>query len=208
MMKLPMTAKALLLDDELLQELQDALAPPKEARLDAELEVEIEVQGEGTFVLTYIDGTLSGDEGMADEPFVSIEVPKGAHGFVVELLEEARAGFPKAPELAARLSTMRGLSRELQQEALTGVKKLDGAAAEIDVVGTGVFRMARGPLDEAVRKVRVTVPTATVRGIVHGTSLAAVSGVKVSGDSRLPGDMLAALGNVWLRLKQPSVDKR
>jgi len=47
-----------------------------------------------------------------------------------------------------------------------------------------------------------------VRGIVHGTSLAAVSGVKVSGDSRLPGDMLAALGNVWLRLKQPSVDKR
>jgi hypothetical protein len=202
MTKLPDSARELILDDDLLAELQDALGPPPDARALAELEIEIEVKGEGTFVLTYTDGVLSGDEGMADDPFVSIEVPKGAHPFVVELLDEARTGFPKSKELAARVKTMRGLSRALQQEALAGVTKLEGAAAEIDVTGTGVFRIARGPLDEAVRKVRVTIPTTTVRAAVNGGALDSVAGVKVTGDSRLPGDMLAALGSVWLRLKQ------
>jgi len=199
---LPESAGALLTDADALARVQDAFAPPADARVAASIEIEIEVAGEGTFTLTYDDGALTGDEGMADEPFFSCESPKGAWPFVRTVLEQALAGFPRAPAIAARVATARGLSTSLQETALSGLTKLEGAACEIDVVGVGVFRIARGPLDEAVRKAKVAIAKDAILKLLDGAPLSSVGGVKVAGDTRLPGDVVAALGPVWIALSR------
>lgn len=199
---LPDSAGALLLDDDALARVQDAFAPPADARLAASLEIEVELADEGTFTLTYDDGALTGDEGMADEPFIACASPNGSWPFVRTLLEAAVAGFPRAPAIAARVATARALSTSLQETALSGLTKLEGAACEIDVQGVGVFRIARGPLDEAVRKAKVAIAKDAILKLLDGAPLSTVGGVKVSGDTRLPGDVVAALGPVWIALSR------
>ena len=78
-----------------LDTLDAILGPPHAERAAGQFQIEIESEEEGTFVLSYDDGAITGAKGFADNtPLISAYVPEGGWAFVRELMQAAVDGYP------------------------------------------------------------------------------------------------------------------
>lgn len=191
-----------LFDDDLLDELSDALGPPEEERAEGRFEVEVELDGKA-YCLRYRDGVLTGKKGFArGDPLVSAKVPSGADAFLLGLLQAALDGYPDAPALAQRQKGARSLSQDQLQAVLDGVEKLNDMGLDLDVTGVGTFHMAIGVLDEVTRKVTAKVAQADVEAVLGGAPLSSMnSKVAIGGQKGLVTEFITALGPAWSVLK-------
>ncbi len=197
----PVTLDECLADDVVVA-LNDALSPPREERAGGNLEIEIE-SSEGTFTLRYTDGDMVATAGFADEdPFLSVEIPSGGFGLLQRELQAACDGFPQAPALAERLDVVRGFKRSEIEATLEALWSVDDAIVVFHVSGVGVFRVARGPIDEATREISISINGEWVDSILAGAPLDTFGDIKVKGDRRLSGELVSVFGEVWLKLKR------
>jgi len=191
-----------LLTSSTLADLFDAVGPAEAERLDDEILIEIE-SDDGTFALTYREGSVSAKKGYAKgDPFVSVEVPAGGYALLRKQLEAAVAGFPSAPALKARHDVMRALKNKDLQAVYEGLEKLEDALLELEVKGVGTFRLARGPLDEATRSIAMTLDGKALDAVLSGAPLSSIGTPKPKGDSRLQTEFLAAVGPVLQKIQK------
>lgn len=191
------------LEPELLSSLDEAIGPPKESRIPGRYEIEVEAAGEGTFTIAFDDGAVSGKKGFAKgDPLLSCAIPKGGWPFVQRLLQAAADGFPAAPAVAERQARLRAMTKGELETAVRGVEKLREMVIEVDVSGMGVFRVARGSLDEATRQLKVAIAADAVDRVLAGAPLSTLSGAKVSGERGLVTEILAALGPVVTKIRR------
>ncbi len=197
---IPATLKATL-EPAVLAVLESSLAPPPDRRSTAAVELEVEADGEGTFVLTYRDRTVTAKKGFAKRPLVSARIGRGAWSLLREQLQAAVDGFMQAPELQSRLSTWRGLGVTELDGAVAAIARIaEGTAVRFDIAGAGTITIARGPVDEATRELVVVLDAGRLRALLHGappTSLSAVT----RGDRAVATAVLAALGPVLTKLR-------
>jgi hypothetical protein len=186
---------------DILDELYDLMGPPKSERVEATFEIEIESEDEGTFTLHYEDGVLSAEKGMADEPFCSASIPEGGWDTVQAILQAAVDDFPDAPAMRKRQAVMRALHKPELDAAFEGISKLKDGVIAIELKGVGTFKIARGSLEEATREMTIALPEGTLEQTLSGDT-DAFHAAKVGGDRRLQGDLVAALGQVWVRINK------
>ena len=189
------------LEEEMLQQLNDALAPPPKERVRGEYEIEIESE-EGPFTILYADGDVEANADYAeDEPFLSAEIPEGGFGLLQKELQAVCDGFPGAPILKSKYDIAMSLKQHELESVVEALNKVEDAKVVFKVEGAGTFSLARGPLDEATREMTIELKAEWIDQILSGASLDTMSGVKVSGDRRLSGDLASAFGAVWIKLK-------
>lgn len=197
-MQLPDTVAALLKAD-VLDAVVDALAPTDRAAVT--FAIEVEVQRQGTFTLTYKDGRLSGKKGFAGDPLLSATLDAGAWKLIVDELQAAVDGFPSAPILKARLETSKGLSAKSAAEVLAAVAKLaEGLCIHFDIRGEGKISVCRGPVDEAARELTILVDGAQVRSLLTGAALTGLK-VSMSGDRSVGASVATAMAPVMALMK-------
>jgi len=197
--KVPDTFAATIAPD-VLRALDAALGPPVAERARGTFEVEVEVVGEGTFTLAAKDGVVSAKKGFADDPLLSARLGKGAWPLVRDELQAAVDGFPGNAVLAQRFAAVRQLKRADMEAVVGAVKKLKPCGVDVDVQGAGPMAVARGALDEVVKKMTVKLDAAQIRGILAGASPDTLTAT-VGGDRGVAADVAAAFGPVLVRLR-------
>lgn len=198
-MKIPDTLAATLAPD-VIAVIEAALAPPVQLRARGRVEMEIEVVGEGTFVLAADDGRVSAKKGFAKDPLVSAVIPRGGFGLIQRELQAAVDGFPQAPDLRRRVEALR-CPRPGEIDALVAaLAKLKDAAVRFEVKGAGTFALARGPVDEATRVLSVRVDAVQLDAVLAGAALSTVK-ADVSGDRSVLTAVAAALGPALQRMR-------
>ncbi|MCP4499751.1 MAG: hypothetical protein GY822_07295 [Deltaproteobacteria bacterium] len=185
--------------EDLLEELSDALGPDEDERADGRFEIEVEIEGQGTFCLRYRDGDLGGKKGFArGDPLISARIPKDADTFLLGLLQAALDEYPDAPALKSRQEDARKLKKKQLQAMVDGVGKLKEMGMELDVKGVGKFLFARGILDEVTRKVTASVDAKDVEATIAGAAPEQMAGkVKFGGNRGLLTEVVTALGPLW-----------
>ena len=200
-MKVPDTV-AETLKPEVLTALEALLAPSADKRASVVVEVEIEAVGEGTFTLRYADKLLTGKKGFAKKPLASAKLSKGVWKLLRDELQAAVDGFPQAPELKARLEEFKAMTTTADADAAIGAveRMAEGLSISFDIKGEGTITLARGPVDEATRELKVSLDGAAVRGLLTGAALSSVR-AGIAGDRSVGTAALAALGPALKKLK-------
>lgn len=182
--------------------LEEAFAPPVAARASGRYEVELEMEGEGTFTLCVDDGELSASKGFAeDDPFISCHLSAGTWPLVQRWLQNAVDGFPAAPYLRRNQTALRSLGQADQQRLVQGIEKLDDVSLEINLTGCGTIRIARGAMDEVTRQLTLQVPETVVDELLQGAGGDAFQKVRVGGHRGLSTELMAALAPVMRVLR-------
>lgn len=191
------------LEPSTLAALDEALGPTKQNRAQRRLELEVEAKGEGTFTLVYDNGALSARKGFAKgDPLLGAEIPRGGWELVRRALQASVDGYPKAPDIARRRAAVLGLPAAEWERMLDALAKVTDLAVSLDLKGAGRYRVARGALDEATRELGISADAALLDGLLAGGNVAAVSGVKVSGDRVLAAELLKVFGPLAAALKR------
>ena len=201
MTQIPDTLAALL-EPSMLAELDEKLGPPAAARIAQPFEVELEIEGEGTFTVAYKDTKLTGKKGFAKgDPIVSARVPKAGVKLLQALVQAAVDGFPQSPPLQKGLSVVTGLQKPTLTELFKNVERTKPVSVVFDVKGHGSFAVARGALDEATRTLKVSIDGGEVLALLRGGPLTAVR-AQVTGDRTLAAEIAAVLAPVLTSLKR------
>jgi hypothetical protein len=193
----PATVAGLVVVD-VLAAVEAALAPPPEQRATVAFEVEIEVVGEGTFTLRHDAGRLSGKKGFAKAALLSMKVGKGAWPLLRDELQAAVDGFPQAPALLRSLRSFHEVAKPAVLDGVVAaVKKIpEGLAIHFDVKGEGVITVARGPVDEATKELKVGLVGAQLRGLLAGAPLSTLT-TTTSGERTIGATVISALGPLY-----------
>lgn len=201
--RVPATLEACL-EDEMLQQLNEALAPPPDQRVRGSYEVELE-SAEGVFTILYDDGAVEATSDYAeDEPFISIEIPEGGFDLLQRELQAVCDGFPNAPMVKARYDIAMALKRGELETVVAALQNVEDALVVFHVEGAGTYRVARGPVDEATREISITLKAEWIDRLLDGAAVESLGSVKVSGDKRLTGELASVFGAVWVKLKAGS----
>ncbi len=189
------------LKPEVLSAIETALAPALERRASVVVEVEIEAVGEGTFTLRFADRSFSGKKGFAKKPLVSAKLGRGAWKLLRDELQVAVDGFVQAPELGARADQFKATSTTTDVDAaIQALERMaEGLSVTFDIKGEGIITVARGPVDEATRELKIGLDGAQVRGLLTGAPLTSVQ-ASVGGDRSVATAVLAALGPALKKL--------
>jgi hypothetical protein len=187
---------------EVLSALELALAPAVEKRASVVVEVEVEAVGEGTFTVRYADRLLTAKKGFAKKPLVSAKLGKGVWKLLRDEIQVAVDGFPKAPELRARAEEFKATSTTADADAvIKAIERMaEGLSVTFDIKGEGVITIARGPVDEAERELKVALEGDKVRALLTGAALTSVR-PGISGDRSVGTAVLTALGPALKKLK-------
>ncbi|MDP2344850.1 MAG: hypothetical protein Q8O67_28150 [Deltaproteobacteria bacterium] len=190
------------LKPEMLTALEAVLAPAFEKRASVVVEVEIEAVGEGTFTIRFADRLLTAKKGFAKKPLASAKLGKGVWKLLRDELQVAVDGFPQAPELRARHEEFKATSTTADADAvIKAIERMaEGLSISFDIKGEGVITLARGPVDEATRELKIALDGAQVRALLTGAALNSVR-AGVSGDRSVGTAVLAALGPALKKLK-------
>lgn len=182
------------LSNEVLATLIDALGPPAPQRAAVAFDVEVEVLREGTFTLSYDHGVLRGKKGFAKRPLLSARLDVAAWGLLREELQAAVDGFPKAPALQQRASSLKSLAAKDAEAAARAVTTMaEGLCIHFKITGAGGISVARGPVDEATRELTVNLDAAQIRGLLAGAALSSLQW-SLKGDRSVGTAVVAALG--------------
>jgi hypothetical protein len=184
---------------EVMKAVEAALAPPMELRARARFELEIEAAGEGTFVMLIDAGVVTAKKGFAKDPLVSAFIPRGGWRLLQRELQAAVDGFPRAPELRRRVEALKSPRPGELDTLLAALGKLEDAAVRFEVKGIGTYVVARGPVDEATRILKVGLDPAHVDAVLGGAPLSTLKG-DISGDRGVLGAVAAALAPALKRL--------
>jgi hypothetical protein len=190
-MQTPATLKESL-DTAFLRHVVDALLPPEPLRAASDLDVEVEAAGEGTFTVSLRGRQITAQKGFADEPLLSIQIPRGGFALVRRQLDAALAGFPQAPELARASKALRAPRPGDFDAVVSAFGKLPDVAVHIDVKGQGRFVVSRGPADEAAHVLEVRVDGTQLDALLEGASVSSLKPT-LSGDRAVLPQVLAAL---------------
>lgn len=180
-----------------LKALEEVFAPPPQERVSGTYEIEIEMEGEGTFSLCFEDGSLSGRKGFAeDDPFLSCEISRGSWPLIQNWLQHAVEHFPNSPRLQRNQASLRALDKKQQDALVRGIEKLDDVSVELNIPGGATFRVARGALDEVTRQLTLRVPEDVVNALLEGGADDVLQGIQVSGNRGLSTELMSALGPI------------
>jgi hypothetical protein len=188
------------LEDDLVDAITEALAPPEEDRSEALLEVEIESEEEGTFCLTIEDGFATGEAKFADDPFVSCFVPEGGFPLVQKMLQAWVDGFPNSPELRGFHERGKTLKADVVDAGIEGLSGIKDLVVVAEVAGVGTFKAARGAIDEATRELVLKVDGSVIDKAIAG-DMGPARGVKPKKGATLVTELVTALGPVIKALK-------
>lgn len=183
-----------LLKPEVLAAIESQLAPPVERRASRAVEVEVEVDGAGTFTLRYDERKLSGKKGFAKKALLSAKVSKTAWALLRDELQAAVDGFPGAPELEKRAALFRSTATTALLDAgVAAIEKIgEGASIVFDIKGEGVIVIARGSVDEATRELKIVLQGPQIRGLLKGAPLTSAT-ASMSGDRSVGTTVLTAM---------------
>lgn len=199
-MKIPDTFAAAIAPD-VLKELDEKLGPPVAERARGTFELEVEVEGEGTFTLVATDGVVSAKKGFAKgDPLLSARLGKGVWALVRDELQAAVDGFPKNAELRKRHDALRAMKRADVEAVVKGVQKLKPLGVVVDTKGAGKIEIARGALDEVTRTMTLGLDAAGIRAILDGAHPDTLKAT-VGGDRGVATEVAAVLGPVLMRLR-------
>ncbi len=182
------------LSAEVLSALLDALGPPTAQRAAVAFDVEVELQREGTFMLGYDHGVLRGKKGFAKRPLLSARLDVAAWSLLREELQAAVDGFPRAPALQQRASSLKALAQKDAETAARAVTTMaEGLCVHFKIAGAGSISVARGPVDEATRELTVNLDATQIRGLLAGAPLPSLQW-SMKGDRSVGTAIVAALG--------------
>jgi hypothetical protein len=178
----------------MLSSLTEALAPPPTKRAALDFEVEIDAGREGTWVVRYTNGAVTGKKGFAKNPIASVRLDGDVMGLLQTELQAAVDGYPSAPLLAKRLASIRAIEPAIASDIFAAVKRLkEGLCVHVRVAGDGVISVARGPVDEATRELTILVDGKALRGLLTGADPASLS-TSMRGDRTVGTAVVAAMG--------------
>lgn len=183
-----------LLKPEVLSAIEAQLAPAEDRRATKNVEVEVEVDGQGTFTLSYAAKKLSGKKGFAKKALLSAKVSKTAWLLLRDELQAAVDGFPGAPEIEKRAAMFRTTATAALLDAgIAAVEKMaEGAAISFDIKGEGVVVIARGSVDEATKEMKIVLQGPQIRGLLKGAPLTSATAA-ISGDRSVGATVLTAM---------------
>lgn len=196
----PATLTATLATD-VLRALEDALAPPPALRAKAKIEVEIEAAGEGTFTIT-AEGAqpLSAKKGFAKDPLICIHIAKGGWPLVQRELQAFADGLPAAPELRRHVDALRAPAPGELDVLVGAIKKIADASVRFDVKGGGIYAVARGPVEEATRVLKIAVDAKDLDKVLKGAALTTLTAT-LDGDRGVLTTLASALAPMLKRLR-------
>lgn len=200
-MQVPDTVAATL-KAEVLTALEAALAPPIDRRASVVVEVEVEAFGEGTFTIRYAERLLTGKKGFSKKPLISAKLGRGAWQLLRDEMQAAVDGFPLATALRSHADDFRANSTTADVDAaLQAIERMaEGLSITFSILGEGVITIARGPVDEATRELKIGLDGAQVRGLLSGAAFSSVRAT-IAGDRSVGTAVLAALGPALRKLK-------
>lgn len=186
---------------ELLRALEDLLAPPPALRAKARIEIELEAEGEGTFTIT-VDGDkpMSAKKGFAKDPLICVHIAKGGWPLLQRQLQALADGLPQAPELRRHVDALKQPKPGELDALVTAVKRITDASVRFDVKGGGVYAVARGPIDEATRVLKVALDGAAIDKVLNGAALTTVK-AGIGGDRFVLTSIASAMAPLLERLR-------
>lgn len=199
--RVPDTLAATLAPDT-LKALEDALAPPPHLRARHRLQIEIEAAGEGTFTIA-IDGPvpMSAKKGFAKEPFLSIHIAKGGWPLIQRELQALVDGLPNAPSLKKHVDTLKNPKPGELDALVDAASKIKDACIKFDVKGAASFAVARGPVDEATRVLKIGLDAAEIDAVLAGKAAPTSIKASIGGDRGVLTTIAAAMAPLLERLK-------
>lgn len=193
---------------DVLKQLEDLLAPPPHLRARHRLQIEIEAAGEGTFTLA-VDGPVpvSAKKGFAREPFLSIQIAKGSWSLLQRELQLLVDGLPGAPALKRHVDTIRNPKPGELDALVDAAMKIKDACVKFDVKGSpgapgGTFAVARGPVDEATRVLKIGLDAAEIFAVLEGRAPPSSIKASIGGDRGVLTTVAAAMAPMLDRLKK------
>ncbi len=181
---------AALTDNDWLNQVYDALGPPRDVRVDERFDIEVEVRGGQTYCIRYKGGALQGKKGFArGEPFIAVSLDDKGWALAQKVLRAAAAGFPDAPLAQRQLDKLRGLDAGALRDLYVALAGLQDAALA-GQVGDVAVTCARGPIESATRTVTVTLPAGAVDDMLRGQGRP--QDAQLGGDGRLKTEAAAA----------------
>lgn len=186
---------------DVLTALEDKLAPPPALRAKARIEIEIEAAGEGTFTIV-VDGAnpMSAKKGFAKDPLVSVHIAKGGWPLIQRELQALADGLPNAPAIRKHVDALRAPKPGELDVLVAATKKITDASVRFDVKGGGVYAVARGPIDEATRVLKIALDAAEIDKVLAGAPPSTVK-TGISGDRGVLTTVASAMAPLLERLR-------
>ena len=199
--RVPETLAATLAPD-VLKVLEDVLAPPPALRAKARIEIELEAAGEGTFTIT-VDGPnpMTAKKGFAKDPLISVHIAKGGWPLLQRELQALADGLPNAPDLRRQVDALKNPKPGELDTLVAAAKKIVDASVRFDVKGGGVYALARGPIDEATRVLKIALDVAEIDKVLNGAPLTTVK-AGISGERGVLTTVASAMAPLLERLKR------
>ncbi len=193
---------------EMLKQLEDVLAPPPHLRARHRLQIEIEAAGEGTYTIA-VEGPvpMSAKKGFAKEPFLSIQIAKGGWPLIQRELQALVDGLPNAPNLKKHVDTLKTPKPGELDALVDAATKIKDLSIQFDVKGGAAgggaakYAVARGPVDEATRTLKIGLDAAEIERVLAGQAPPTSIKASIGGDRGVLTTIAAAMAPLLERLK-------